>query len=508
MVDEDFLNAYRNWKPELQAKALELLNTRKADGWKPFYCPKPNCDGNAHIVAPKCVDQYGHHWIEVETELWECSLCDQRSAIAADSWTFPHARPDQRPPKWNDDWFTWLAMSGRGAGKTMTGSRLLGKVVDKVERSIIIGPTRQAIRETMVEGVTGIQAQSRPGMRPKWEPSKLKLTWPNGAITEGFSGEEPERLRGPQSGFIWIDEPAAMEQIEEVWKMALLGLRLGDDPKVFLSTTPRALKWLKDRIADDSTRLVRVPTAINLRNLSPTYYRNVILPISQSDARTARQELNAEILEDVEGSLWRYEMFKRCAPEDVPELVRILVSIDPAGTANARSDETGIIVLGVGEDNVIYVLEDATGKFSPDGWANRLVDLVKKWSADAIVAEKNYGGDMVKAVLQSVMKERGEEIRILEVTSRRGKHIRAEPIVALYEQGAVKHAPRESTALNKLEEEQATWVPGKGSSPNRVDALVHGATELNKGRSPTAIANPMNIPGLGRLPRHLGRLHP
>ncbi len=481
------IDAYRNWKPEYRAKALSLLQQYDTHDWKPFYCPDALCDGNHHIAPdgpPLCPDGQIHDWVERGAR-WVCADC-LVTGSAMDTWLFRHARSDQRPPKWSDPWYVWLILSGRGTGKTLTGSRLFPRVVKKMRRSIIIGPTIESIRETMIEGETGIMAHSQPGQAPVWEPSKKKLTWANGAVTHCYSGEEPERLRGPNSGFIWIDEPAHIPLIEECWSNALLGHRMdgrdGSAPKILCTTTPLPTKWVKKLIERESTVITRVSTTKNLRNLAKTYYENVVEPLIGTTK--GRQELHGEVLLDITGSLWKYEMIVRIAEEKWPDFVRIVVSVDPAGSANLRSDETGIIVVAIDAAGTRYVLEDLTGKFSPDGWAKVADAAYIKWSADAIVCERNYGGDMVRSTLEKV-----SEARIVEVVSRRGKQLRAEPIVANYERGEVLHAE----GLELLEDEQCSWIPGYGASPNRVDALVHGLTELNQSITPSSISNPNDI---------------
>lgn len=450
-------DAYKLWKPEVQAKALELLKEHEASNWKPFYCPDRECGGDPH-----------------------------------GDWTFHHARKDQRPPPWKGRWLSWLLSGGRGSGKTRTGSEVVIKATNVVPNIALIGPTGPDIRITMVEGISGILACAPPGNRPLWEPSKKQLTWPNGCIMQGFSAEEPDRLRGPQHGLAWLDEPAHYDNIDEVWYNLKLGLRnKGTYPgHAVLTSTPKPSKWLKKLMKADRTIVTRVSTYANLANLDPAF-RETILDEFEG-TRIGRQELHGEYLEDVEGSLWKLEMLRHIEEQDLPDLDRIVVSVDPAGTANARSDETGIIVLGIA-DKTIYVLADYTGKYSPADWAGRVVGAYEQFSADSIVVEKNYGGDMVRHTLESV----GSDLmlpHIVEVTSRRGKQIRATPAVALYEKGRVFHLTGQHRAdLLDLEEEMTAWVPGEGASPNRVDALVHGITNLGKAYMPATIADPNSL---------------
>lgn len=397
-----------------------------------------------------------------------------------------------------DDWLVWLLLGGRGGGKTRVGAEAANKIARKVPRLHLIAPTGPDLRETMVEGESGIQATAPPDFIPQWEPSKKKLTWPNGAIALGFSGEEPDRLRGPQCYWAWIDEPALMPLIggdNGVWNNMLFGLRLGRHigwkPWVCATTTPKQNKWTKEIVADPETKVAKLSTYANLDNLADTFRRTVVKRFEGT--RLGRQELHGEVLPDVEGALWKGEWIRYIDGDDVPQLTRILVAIDPAGSTNKKSDETGIVVLGIDAKRVLYVLADYTGKYSPSGWATRAVQAYNEFSADALVAEYNYGGDMVREVLE---KNGARDIRIITVKSRRGKAIRAEPIAALYEKGSGDNEARVYHVLTKtsgIEDELTTWVPGESDSPNRLDALVHGATELAKQIMPAEIASPSDL---------------
>lgn len=512
------LDKIKHWKPEHQAKALDLLRERERTEWHPFYCPNSGCSGYPHVLANdlhrECPSEVGHRWVKSRSEKWVCKDC-RVGGKPIDDWLFNHGRADQRPPRWKSNWRTWAMKGGRGSGKTETGSRLTHRVTEVTPRIILVGATGPDFRDTMVEGESGILATAPPGKRPTWEPSLKKLTWPNGCIAKGYSAEEPDRLRGPQSGFIWMDEPAHYPLIEEVWSNALLGLRVKGQPAHVLATsTPLPTKWMKKLLAADKTITTTVSTYANMDNLNESFRATVI---DEFEGTTrGKQELYGELLEDVEGSLWKMHMIHRIAEvptgdvveadDDGPgyvrepvSLTRIVVSIDPAGTANAKSDETGIIVVGLGDDLRIYVLEDLTGKYSPAGWAELAVKAYVKWSADAIVAEKNFGQDMVTHTLESVKVPGDIPPPIIGVQSRRGKALRAEPIVGLYEKGKVLHVVgrmpdgRLGTGLTDLEDEQTTWIPGRGASPNRVDALVHGVTELGKGITPASMALPGDV---------------
>ena len=455
----DLLTEWRQWTPDAQHRALELLRQAEDSQWKPFFCPRADCDGRPH-----------------------------------EDWTWEHGRADQRPPRWSDPWLVLLFRGGRGSGKTRGGSEITHRVTDHTPRVGLIAATGPDLRDTIVEGVSGILATAAPGKRPLWEPSKKKLTWPNGCIGQGFSAEEPDRLRGPELGFVWADEPAHYPLIDEVWSNMHLGLRdkRVEHPKIVATTTPKPVPWMKKTNADPMTVVRVVSTYANLHNLAEPF-RNQILDRYEG-TRTGRQELHGEILEDVEGALWSWEMFDRVA--EAPDLIRIGIGIDPAGTTNARSDETGIIAAGIDAAGHIYVLRDRTGKYSPGGWAGIANGMYDDLHADCLVPEKNYGQDMVRHTLQT---SGYTGARIIGAESRRGKALRAEPIVARYEKHMVHHVGD----LTDLEAEQAGWVPGEGDSPNRVDALVHVCTELLKHAHPASVANPRTLGLRSPENRHL-----
>jgi phage terminase large subunit-like protein len=324
----------------------------------------------------------------------------------------------------------------------------------------------------MIEGESGLQyVCSVAGQGMKWEPSKRRITFENGCIATTFSGEEPDRLRGPQHGFAWLDEPAHMPLIEEVWSNLMFGLRLGRRPHVVLTSTPLPTKWVREIQGKQKTRVVRVSTYANLDNLAPNFREEVVA--QYEGTRKGRQELYGELLLDVEGALWQEEYLHRFGNDTPPEMDRIVVAIDPAGSQNKRSDETGIVAVGR-EGRYGHVLKDASGKYSPQGWARMALSIYRDLEADAIVAEKNFGGDMVRKVIETEAEAMGINPRIIVKQAMRSKQLRAEPVVNLYEQSRVFHWGN----VAELENEMLTWIPGTGASPNRVDALVWALDEL------------------------------
>jgi phage terminase large subunit-like protein len=454
----------QNWTTAAKAKAYEEVKRRTTGERRAWYCKFPgrDCDGEPHEGYP-----------------------------------YRHARGKQWPPP-GVDWDVWLIMAGRGWGKSRTGAEWIRSVTSRVGRIALIGRRGPDVRQTMVEGESGLEEVCRlAGISYDWQPSKKEFTFGNGAVAYGFSAEEPATLRGPQFGAAWLDEPAHMELIDDVWSNLEYGLRLPGLPggaKAICTSTPLPIKWVKERLTEegDGVAVTRGHTDENLGNLDDSYKRRVV--DRRRNTRLGRQELAGEVLEDVEGALWTSTLIQ-VLDEDIEreDLDRIVVAIDPAGTSNRKSDQTGIVVVGkVGER--YYVLEDLSDKYSPDAWSSTAIRAYVRWQADALVAEKNYGGDMVKRVLEASLKERKLTARILVKTASRSKELRAEPVVALYEQpNTVFH----NSGLAKLEDEMTSWVPGKGASPNRVDALVWAIDELSGGQSPMNFARPHGGPIIG-----------
>ena len=406
----------------------------------------------------------------------------QRSALDADIATWPPeeiealahdwrellARDDQLPP--SGEWTTWLLLAGRGFGKTRTAAEWVRmQVEDKAaSRIALVGPTAADVRDTMVEGESGLLSIFPPGQRPVYEPSKRRITFHTGAIATTFSAEEPDRLRGPQHDLAWADELCAWKYAE-TWDQLQFGLRLGKHPRQVVSTTPRPTKQLRELIADPRTVMTRGRTLDNAANLAPAFLSAI--KAKYEGTRLGRQELEAEVLDDNPGALWRYSMFDSTRVPSAPPLRRIVIGIDPAVTHSEGSDETGIVVAGLGEDGRGYVLEDLTMRDSVTEWGRVAVQVYHHYQADRIVAEGNNGGDLIEAVLRGI----DPNISYQRVHARVGKFSRAEPVAALYEQGRVSHVGM----LPKLEDECCQYDPTIAQrSPNRMDALVWALTAL------------------------------
>jgi phage terminase large subunit-like protein len=446
MVDFD-PDAPLHWTPAAQEHLLEMMAV--AGEPRVWYCPFPGreCDGHPH-----------------------------------DGYPYEHARRDQWPPSLREDWLSWVLLSGRGAGKTRAGAEWLRSMTRYTGRLCMVAPTAGDLRDVMVEGESGILSvcSESAGFVPHWEPSKKRLTFPNGAIVIGYTAEEPDRLRGRNDGAAWLDEPGHYQNPDYVWAMLLYGLRAGRAPRVAITTTPTPTPWLKELIVDPSSRVTVVSTFANEANLPPAFIRQMREKFDGT--RSGRQELYGQILEDVEGALWSDVLIETTRRLLCPDLVRIVVGVDPAGTSTKRSDETGIVVAGLGADGDLYILGDYSGRMTPYEWANAVRDAYQDWDADLIVAETNYGGEMVTDNLRTNL---GTFARVQPVNSRRGKLIRAEPVFGLFEQNRAHLVGH----WDKLEEQLCGWVPGSGRSPDRLDALVHAAHALVNIDS-TAIAVP------------------
>lgn len=394
---------------------------------------------------------------------------------------FAHQTPPPQP------WDVWLLVAGRGAGKTEAGSRyvdghakgpacLEGPVPHRIA---IVSPSHDDAVETCVRGETGLLQVNRAIRFRPGAQLAADLTWPNGAQAElfgTFAPEDVERFRGPQHCLVWGDEFAAWRKLDDSWAMIEYGLRLGPHPHAILTTTPKRRALLKSLMADEHTV---VTTARTADNPALPEDRRAKLYARYGGTAMGRQELDAQMLDDVAGALWKRDLI-RYAPmptilrhgEAVPDMVRIVVAVDPAVTSGEDSDETGIVVVGIGApDGRMYVLDDLSGRMGALAWARRAVEAYRDLGADRIIAEANNGGDLVEVTLRQI----DPNIPVRLVHASRGKRTRAEPVAALYEQGRVFHVkPHEA-----LEDQMCSFTGATGeSSPDRMDALVWAITEL------------------------------
>ena len=409
-------------------------------------------------------------------------LSDEQVVALRHDWRF-WARRQQIAPE--GDWLVWLVLAGRGFGKTRIGAEFIRDFCTHHPRSraALVAATFADGRDAMVEGESGLLAITAPaemrGGKPDvaWNRSLGEFFFANGSRARIYSSEKPNQLRGPQSHVAWCDEAAKFNdaslgtQEETTWSNLMMGLRLGTHPRCVVTTTPKPNRLIKQLVGKPTTVVTRGSTFDNLENLAPTFRAEIL---SQYEGtRLARQELYAEILEDVPGALWTLKQLDELRVEEAPDLARVVVAIDPAVSSEESSDETGIVAVGVegGGRFHAYVLRDVSGRYSPDGWARKAIDLYHELQADSIVAEANQGGDMVRFTLKTV--DPNVPVKLVHAT--RGKRVRAEPIAALYEQGRVHHVG----ALEVLEDQMVNWVPDMpGDSPDRVDALVWGLTRV------------------------------
>jgi predicted phage terminase large subunit-like protein len=407
-----------------------------------------------------------------EIELFAAGLSETEAAALNFLWPV-WARPAQIAP--SGAWDGWLIVAGRGWGKTRVGAETVRAAVEegRARRIGLIAETSADGRDVMVEGESGILAISPPWDRPNYEPSKRRLTWKNGAVATLYDAREPDQLRGPQHDFLWFDELAKFRYADAVFDQAMFGLRLGENPRWIATTTPRPIALLRRLMNQSGVVTTRGKSADNLRNISPSFQRNVI--DRYRGTRLGRQELDAEILEDIPGALWSRRSLDEARVATAPDLLRIVVGVDPAAGSGESANETGIIVVGLAKDNQAFVLEDWSHRGSPDEWARKAVAAFRKHEADSIVAECNQGGEMVQAVIRSV-----GDVPVKLVRATRGKYVRAEPVSALYEQGRVHHVG----TLPELEDQMIGFTPERAAarndrySPDRVDALVWALTEL------------------------------
>jgi phage terminase large subunit-like protein len=408
----------------------------------------------------------------LQRNFWMKWPLEKRAAFRARADWLLKARPAQLTPP--GEWRIWLVKAGRGWGKSRVGAEdaaYFGLWNDGV-RQAVIAPTHADARDVCVEGDSGLLKVIPPECVETWNRSMGELILKNGSRFKLFSADEPERLRGPQFHRVWADELAAWKT-GAAFDQIMLGLRLGKSPRLVITTTPKPSLLLKDLVARSDVFLTHGKSEENAANLAPGVLES--LRGIYEGTRWGRQELDGEIVEEVEGALWQMDSLEAQRIKEAPELERIVIAMDPAVTATARSDETGIVAAGRGKDGKIYVLADASGKFSPDGWARRVAALFQECDADLIVGEVNEGGDLIERMLRMV----DASLPFKGVRAVKSKAARAWPVSMLYEQGQVHHVGH----FRKLEDQMCLFNGEDGlakGSPDRVDALVWAISELDK----------------------------
>ena len=406
---------------------------------------------------------------------------DELKALEYD-WLF-WARPKQLRPT-DRPWHTWLNLGGRGMGKTRTGAETIRAWVEEAREPIriaLVGQNSGDVRDVMIQGESGILSISPPWNRPVYIPAQRKLLWPKtGSYALLFSGDTPNQLRGPQFHKAWVDELAKYQYPQETWDNLEFGLRLGEDPQAVVTTTPRPIPIIKDMLEDEMVYVTRGSSYENISNLPQSFIQRVIR--KYEGTRVGRQELHAQVLSDMPGALWTYEMIEAARVRRIPDMIRIVVAVDPAVTSHEESDETGIVVCGLGEDGIGYVLRDLSGRYTTEEWAEKVAWAFNEYDADRVVAEVNNGGDLVETVIRS----KDRHISYKSVRASRGKTRRAEPVAALYERRQVRHHGQ----FPVMEDQMTTYNPEEADvqrrksrqlSPDRMDAMVWGMTDLMLG---------------------------
>jgi phage terminase large subunit-like protein len=408
------------------------------------------------------------------------SLNERQLASLRWNWRF-WGREDQLEPE--GDWLVWLLLAGRGFGKTRTLAETVrgwacGTTplqAGRYSRIALVAETAADARDVIVEGESGILAVHPRDFRPTYEPSKRRLTWPNGAVASLFNATEPDQLRGPQHDAAACDELAKWREADETWSNLMLGLRLGTAPRCVVATTPRPITLLRKLIADKKTVTTRGRTADNAVNLAEPFLRTV--EERYGGTRLGRQELEGEMLDDMPGALWKRAWLDEGRRPKPETLERVVVAIDPAASSDESADETGIVVCGVATDadkiRRGYVLEDVSIRGTPEDWARAAVSAYDRWDADRMVAEANNGGEMIETVIKTV--RHGLPVELVHAT--RGKAVRAEPISALFEQGRVHLCG----SFPQLEDQLCAftpWMDRKKGSPDRADAMVWALSAL------------------------------
>ncbi|GAB4575457.1 MAG: terminase family protein [Rhodothalassiaceae bacterium] len=423
---------------------------------------------------------------------WLAGLSAEAALALIHDWDF-WARPSQVPPA--GDWFCWLVLAGRGFGKTRIGAEWVRALVAGKSpltappgapgRIALVGDSAADVRDVMIEGESGLMSVTPRAQRPVFEPSRRRLSWPNGAVAFIYAATDPEQLRGPQHHAAWADEIAKWHRGEEAWSNLVLGLRLGKAPKVVATSTPRPLAWIERLAAEPTTAVTGGSTFENRANL-PSRFLEEISRL-YAGTRLGGQELEGLLLKDREGALWTRAMIEDCRvrQDALPPFERVLVAVDPPASHGEKADACGIIAAGRVADGTVYILEDASMQgLRPAEWARQAIAVYRRHNADRLIGEVNNGGDMVEAVLRQI--DPGLSYRAVRAS--RGKIARAEPVAALYEQGRVRHAG----IFTALEDEMCSYTGSKqGDSPDRLDALVWCVHDL-------ALARP-GTPSLVRL---------
>lgn len=408
------------------------------------------------------------------------ATCSAREIVqindAASDFVRYWGRPAQLWPK--GVWKIWLLNAGRGFGKTRVGAEYTHRVARKNpgRHMALVARTSADARDTMIDGESGILHTGWPSWRPIWRPTKRRVIWPNGCWATVYTADEPDNLRGPNTCWFWADELASWRYARKAWDMLMMTLRTGDDPRGVVTTTPKPTPIYREILGDPGTVVTRGSTFDNSANLAASFL--AYLQRKYAGTTLGRQELEAEVLDEAEGALWRREWLDRdrVMPNQVPVLDRIVVAIDPSATSTEESNEAGIVVAGVKYNagsvpDDFYVLSDISARLSPSKWAARAIGASDLHNADRVVGEVNHGGEMIETVLRTIRPNLSYKALRASV----GKRARAEPVSAMSEQARIHMVG----FFAELEDELCNWDPAiTPESPNRLDAMVWAITEL------------------------------
>ena len=370
-------------------------------------------------------------------------------------------------------------MTGRGFGKTRAGAQwCIEQAKTPNTRMALVGRVPGDCRDVMIGGESGILNCSPSDFRPKYVGSARSLKWPNGSEALIFSGEMPDDLRGPNFHCAWVDELAKYKKAQDVWDMLSMGVRLPPNPRIVVTTTPRAIPIIRNLVDDPNCHVTTGSSYDNRANLSPKFFQHLVS--RYEGTYLGQQELEGLLISDRPGALWSRDTIERNRVSKAPDLARVVVAVDPPANASEESSEAGIVVVGQGADGAGYVVSDASQHATPDEWGKSAVRLFDQYEADSIVVEANQGGEMCIFTIQECAKDlhrsgerKSSSVTCIPVRASRGKFTRAEPVAALYSQGRIRHVGM----LAELEDQMASWVPGE-TSPDRLDALVWGLTQI------------------------------
>jgi phage terminase large subunit-like protein len=402
------------------------------------------------------------------------------------SWWF-WARPNQMPPSEDDEWFVWLALAGRGWGKTRAGGgwfhdRMMAG--DERRDGALIAQTPGDARDDMIEGPGGILRNAPPWQKPDYQPSKRRIVWSTGAYATIYSGANPEQIRGFSGDTAWCDELAAWQYPRETWDNLIFGMREAklENPRICITTTPKPIALVRQLVQDPMVRISGGSSYENYENLSPLYYKAVIA--QHEGTRLGQQEIYARVLDEDPRALWKRHYFdsRVLAPPPAADILSIVVAVDPPGKSDGEdAAEAGIAVVAKAicrcndgkPETHGFVLADLSGRMTPLEWGSTVVRAYHDWKANYVVAETNFGGEMVEHTIRTA--PRGANVPYKPVNAARGKDVRAEPVAAKYEKGTFHHVG----VLELMEDEMCTYVKGETKeSPNRLDAAVHGSNFL------------------------------